>query len=420
MRLRLLCLGLFLITSTQAFAGGFAIFETSVRVSGMMGAYVADGRDVSTIFFNPAGLAQLSGFQFQTGAVFIAPNTRFRGPYPYSVEETRMDSKTFPIPHLYASYQIMEGLTAGLGVYVPFGLGSKWDRNWVGAGFATETGIQTAVVAPTLAYMLPFKEYGAISLGGSLQIGVLSAATLERRVTDFTTPTNGEPRMIRLEGEGDGLYYGYNVGIIYKPMDKLSVGFSYRSQLELNLVGDATFTNLPESQFIPGAKGDLSITTPANWTVGVSVRPTEDLTLNLDYVNWGWSSYDTLIIDFRPEFETAVLQDSKSPRLYEDVYQIRFGAEYIVRAVQGLTVRGGVGFDKNPVPDETIDPTLPDTDRLIGSLGASYFVTPNVGLNFYYTFIRGFEREATNSENNFRGYYNTFANIYGVGISLTF
>ena len=140
----------------------------------------------------------------------------------------------------------------------------------------------------------------------------------------------------------------------------------------------------------------------------------------MDYVNWGWSSYDTLIIDFRPEFETAVLQDSKSPRLYEDVYQIRFGAEYIVRAVQGLTVRGGVGFDKNPVPDETIDPTLPDTDRLIGSLGASYFVTPNVGLNFYYTFIRGFEREATNSENNFRGYYNTFANIYGVGISLTF
>ena len=132
-----------------------------------------------------------------------------------------MDSKTFPIPHLYASYQIMEGLTAGLGVYVPFGLGSKWDRNWSGAGFATETGIQTAVVAPTLAYMLPFKEYGEISIGASLQIGVLSAATLERRVTDFTTPTNGEPRMIRLEGEGDGLYYGYNVGIIYKQMDKL-------------------------------------------------------------------------------------------------------------------------------------------------------------------------------------------------------
>ena len=327
-----------------------------------------------------------------------------------------MESKTFPIPNIYASYQIAEGLTAGLGVYIPFGLGSKWDRNWVGSGIATETGIQTAVVAPTIAYMLPFKEYGEISIGASLQIGVLASAKLERKVYDF-----GTDGVSLLEGSSEEIYYGYNVGIIYKPMDKLAIGFSYRSQLELNIVGEATFTNLPSSGFINGAKGDLKITTPANWTLGISVRPTEDLTLNLDYVNWGWSSYDTLKVVFREEYRTLAVNEIISPRLYNDTYQLRFGAEYIVRAVNGLTVRGGVGFDNNPVPDETIDPTLPDTDRIIGALGASYYVTPNVGFNLYYTFIRGFERKSDNSANNsIHGYFNTHANIFGAGISLSF
>ncbi len=420
MRLRLLCLGLFLITSTQAFAGGFAIFETSVRVSGMMGAYVADGRDVSTIFFNPAGIAQLSGFQFQTGGVLIAPTSSFRGPYPHSVQETKMESQTFPIPFFYASYQIMDGLSAGLGFYVPFGLGTKWDKNWVGAGYSTETAVKTGILAPTIAYTLPFKEYGEISVGASFQIGVLADATLEKRITDFSTPTNGDPRMLRLEGKSAGLYYGYNFGIMYKPMDKLAIGFSYRSNLDLKFNGDAIFTNLPESQFIPGAKGDLTITTPVNWSLGISYRPTEDLTLNLDYVAWNWSSYDTLTIDFRTEYETDLLKDSKSPRNYNDVYQIRFGSEYNVRQVQGLMVRAGVAYDKNPVPDETLDPTLPDSDRLLGSLGASYHVTSSVSIDFFYMFIRADERLISTSENHFRGYYNTYAQLYGAGISLTF
>jgi len=243
---------------------------------------------------------------------------------------------------------------------------------------------------------------------------------LEKRITDFSTPTNGDPRMLRLEGKSAGLYYGYNFGIMYKPMDKLAIGFSYRSNLDLKFNGDAIFTNLPESQFIPGAKGDLTITTPVNWSLGISYRPTEDLTLNLDYVAWNWSSYDTLTIDFRTEYETDLLKDSKSPRNYNDVYQIRFGSEYNVRQVQGLMVRAGVAYDKNPVPDETLDPTLPDSDRLLGSLGASYHVTSSVSIDFFYMFIRADERLISTSENHFRGYYNTYAQLYGAGISLTF
>lgn len=416
MRFLLICFGLVLMGSQQVKASGFAIFETSVRVSGMMGAYVADGRDVSTIFFNPAGLAQLSGFHFSGGAEIIAPTSSYRGPYPNSVAKTDMESQQFVIPHVYASYQVMKDLTVGLGLYVPFGLGTKWDRNWVGRGNSTETSIETAVIAPAFGYTLPFKEYGDISIGASLQIGVLGKAILERVVTDIAEPTDGSKRLFRLEGESEEIFYGYTFGMIYKPMDKVSVGFNYRSEMEIKLSGEAQFTNLPSSQFVSGTTGGLTLTTPASLTIGVSVRPIENLTLNLDYVNWGWTSYDSLKIVFSQE--TARLKNISSPRLFKDVFQLRFGAEYIVNQVQGLTVRAGLGFDQNPVPDETLDSTLPDTDRLLGSLGASYAITKTVGFSVYYTFIRGAERLVKTNE--LPGYYNTHANLFGAEISIAF
>lgn len=413
MRKVLLTLVALAISITSANASGFALYEASVRISGMMGAYVANGNHVSTIFFNPAGLAQLSGTHVNVGGVMIAPRTTFRGPLPYTTEYA-MESQEFVVPHIYASHQVIEDLTVGLGVYVPFGLGSKWDENWVGNGISIETRIQTAVVNPVVAYKLPDFGIGDVMIGGGIQIGVLGNAELERGINDFV----GVDGTIRLEGETNETYYGYNFGVIYKPVEKLSVGFSYKSQLELNFKGDAEFTNLPESAFPPGNTGSLQITTPASWALGISSQPVEDLTVNFDYVWWGWSSYDELAIDF--DEETAVLQDISSPRDWEDVFQLRLGAEYGLPQVDNLVIRGGIGYDKNPAPDETVDATLPDTDRLLFSGGLTYHITDNLAFDLYYTFIRGEERKVDNSLNTLNGYYNTRAYIAGTALSFSF
>ena len=49
----------------------------------------------------------------------------------------------------------------------------------------------------------------------------------------------------------------------------------------------------------------------------------------------------------------------------------RLGAEYTLpwEAVKWLSVRAGAVYDETPVPDSTLDPTLPDADRIIGTLG---------------------------------------------------
>lgn len=62
----------------QAFGAGFALIDNSVGGLGL--AYAggaAQARDASTVFFNPAGLARLSGTQLLAGAHLLAPSVKF-------------------------------------------------------------------------------------------------------------------------------------------------------------------------------------------------------------------------------------------------------------------------------------------------------------------------------------------------------
>jgi long-chain fatty acid transport protein len=61
-----LCVILFAI-SKFTFAGGFQINEHSARAMGMAGAFTGLANDASAVYFNPAGITQLSGTNFLAG-----------------------------------------------------------------------------------------------------------------------------------------------------------------------------------------------------------------------------------------------------------------------------------------------------------------------------------------------------------------
>jgi hypothetical protein len=55
-----------------------------------------------------------------------------------------------------------------------------------------------------------------------------------------------------------------------------------------------------------------------------------------------------------------------SPKEWRDTVALRLGAEY---HIDRYAVRGGYAFDPTPVPRRRLDPTLPDGDRHVVSLG---------------------------------------------------
>jgi len=406
---KLLTIALLVFTHTLLNAGGFQVNEHGSRAMGMGGAFIAVASDPSAIYFNPAGLSQLKGLKVMMGATFIAPSTTFRGPAP-SINEHKMVKQIFYPINLYGSYQLSDKVVVGLGLNNPFGLGTKWPEDWVGRFLATETRLRTFFFTPAVSY----KVSDNISIGWGLDF-VYGQVLLKRKVD--LAPFAGEAN-VKLEGNGTG--FGYRFGVLAKPIKDLSVGFSYRGDVTLNFKGTAETQGPAQLQGnLPSGDVKTSLTTPQNFNFGVAYKVMPDLLLaaSLQYVTW--SSYKDLKVDFvDPKFP-----DLSSPKNWYYSYIVRFGGEY--NLLSNLDVRAGLLYDKNPIRDEYVDPTLPDADRLGFTLGAGYKMS-NLTLDFSYMFLRVAERTISNSKvyyagnTPFNGTYNTSTHLFGFNVTYNF
>lgn len=410
------------ISTGAVFASGFSIYEASVRANGMLGAFAAYADHVSTIFYNPAGLGGLEGIQISGGLSIIAPRTSFRNitslaPFGAKYE---MKEQEFLVPNFYGSYQINEQLTVGIGVYAPFGLGTEWPQNWVGRGATTKAEIKTLFVNPAVGYVLPDMGIGKIRVGAGLRMVAYGTVKLARAITEFTPEGS-----FLLEGDLKEPAFGYNLGILYQPIQEVTLGFTYRSAIVTEFEGEAQFLDLAVG-FPSTATGSTEIELPASWVAAINVKPLPNLTLEADYVWFGWSSYDELIINFDQSIPALASPASPEgtqivmPRNYNNSWQIRVGGEYTRFGVKGLTLRAGIAYDKNPIPEQDVDPTLPDADRWEFSGGLTYAINKHIAIDAAYIFIRANQRQVNNTHSGINGVYNTHASIPSLGFTLTY
>lgn len=411
MRSRLFLFVLPLLISANLFAGGFQLNEHGARALGMGGAFTGVANDASAVYWNGAGISFLKGTNIVLGASFIAPSSKFRGVAP-DVTEYRGKNLLFYPVHFFGTTQLSEKFSVGLGFTTPFGLGTEWDENWVGKYLAIETELRTFIVTPVISYR-PIESL-AISAGF-----VYSFADVLITRKNPLQPIFASDAFIHLEGD-DMFAYGFNAGIMFKPTKCVSIGASYHSEVTYEFEGTATSTG-PEQVASSLPKGDITaeLTTPQNIAGGIAVDLSSKLKLSADFQYVGWSSYDTLAVTF---VETGVV--SASPRMYDDSYIIRLGGSY--KANDQLTVLGGIYYDKNPVSNEYLNPSLPESNRIGLSLGFEAHLFENLSIQGSYLFIRGQQLTIDTSEevytpggSTFNGTYNTSANIFGLSFNLS-
>ena len=117
-------LGLVWLNAGPAVGGGFFLYEQSVKSLG--NAYAgaeSSAEDAGTIFYNPAGITQLPGSQFELGANVVIPSAKFdnRGsttsPLPGGAPLTGGDGgdagKAGVGPNFYYSQEITPRIHAG-------------------------------------------------------------------------------------------------------------------------------------------------------------------------------------------------------------------------------------------------------------------------------------------------------------------
>ncbi|HED05916.1 MAG TPA: hypothetical protein ENI61_04445 [Ignavibacteria bacterium] len=230
MKIKLFILSLLLLLSESVFAGGFQINEHGAKAMAMGGAFTAIANNPSAMYYNVAGITQLKGFHLMLGTTMIVPEASFRGVAP-AITEYKMINQTFFPTYFYATYQVNKSLFLGVGFTTPFGLGTKWNSNWIGRYLAIKTNIQTFQINPSIAYKISDK----LSVSGSF---VYSFANVTITQKTPQTPFAGDA-FVQLTGK-DNSAFGYQFGILYKPDKKLSFGASFHSQIKYNFDGTVT------------------------------------------------------------------------------------------------------------------------------------------------------------------------------------
>ena len=148
--------------AAQAHASGYHFGTQSVSSQATANSSAAEAADPSTIFYNPAGLTKLEGTQATINLNLVIPSIDSydqKGYYPYDAKGTKVEGSKGEVikgssnnsidpgltfaPHAYASHQINDRVSVGLGVFVPFGSGTEYERDSVLRYNVNELGLQT-------------------------------------------------------------------------------------------------------------------------------------------------------------------------------------------------------------------------------------------------------------------------------------
>ena len=401
-----LCL-LLLLLSVRADAAGFGIYEWSARGNALGGAMVGRADDPSTIAYNPAGMVQLEGTQFMAGFTAISPTVDMEGfnlPIGWDSSASTLSATWFP-PHIYYTRQVNENHWFGVGLFTRFGLGTEFDPGWFGRYNSTNAEITSVSLNPSWAWKLNDK----VSVGVGIE-AMYFGINLQRQIL-------AGPVDIGSELEGDSFGLGWNLGLLFKPVEEVRIGLAYRSSVEQDVEGDLRFST-PVPGVLTNTNANGKITLPDLFSAGVFWQATPRLGLEIDAVLTRWSTYDKLTIRYDDPVNGKDF--ATSPKDWNDTWRYQLGIEYALN--DKLDLRLGYVIDPSPIPDHTVDYILPTNDRKLYSIGLGFKNNDwNYDLSYTYLDIEPRDIAYRDSEGVFQSRQdNGDAHLFGVSVSRKF
>jgi long-chain fatty acid transport protein len=366
--LRLLLKPLLLVLAANLplnlWANGYLLPDQDAFATARGEAFIATADNASAVYYNPAGITQLEGNNVRAGFYGIDLEPTYTP--PGGGQTSHNEDKLHAVPQFFYTYgRTNWPASFGLGVYSPFGLAVKWPQDTGFRTIATEASLTYLRINPVVA----LKVAPNFSIGGGVTVNYASA-DLRQGIVWPTQPYD------EFRFTGDGWDVGYNLGLLWKPHEKISIGISFRSATTVNMKGYTDAHNAmslpsppypampPFSSFTSHSTANADFSFPLNVAFGVSYRPTPkwNLEFNADYSDW--SSVGTLTIYESSSPPVQTVLNWQSSWLYE------FGATRYFP--NGWQVSAGYVFNENSVPNANYTPFVADLDRHFFSIGAGH------------------------------------------------
>jgi long-chain fatty acid transport protein len=438
------------LTLGQAHASGFQLRESSVKNlgRGQAGTAVAQN-DASVVTNNPAAMTNLDKNTVQADITVIDLTADFNGggtaafgsplASPLTGGNGGDPGDATAVPNLAAVFPMsgaLEGLTLGASIGAPFGLKTEYDSNWVGRYNAIQSEVKTVDLTLSAAVRLHDRfsvgvgfiyERAEATLTNAVDFG---SAICRVNIAACITPTPAtavfgpqkNDGLFKVEGDSTGI--GWLFGAQWRATDKLSIGYSHRSEIDHDLDGDLDFT-LPaavQAAFGPAAAafsdgpGGAKLTTPSIDTLSIQYDFTDSFRLMADVQQTDWHSLQSVRIT--RSSGTVVGNEAFN---WDDSTLYALGAEFDLS--DALTLRGGVSKDESPTNDETRTPRLPDDDRMLYSIGLTWNVSDNLSVDAAYQRIEIDDPKVdvfSSSGSRLTGDFDGYANLFGVAAQYRF
>ena len=370
-----------LLLSTSAMAAGFHLREQSAAAQGNAYAGATAGAENgSYAYYNAAGLTRQKGLQVNLGATYIAPRATAKnvmsesGTRGADVENVVHAAVS---PNGTVSYQLNDRAFAAIAVNSPFGMITKYDRDWVGSDHGITSDLKSGAITPMFAY----KATDKLSLGAGVQMQYVWA-----HLTSSHTLAPGV-RVNNVTTNGNDFDMGYQLGALYEFTDSTRVGVGYRSEINHKLKGKMKSSGSPSSEFnaLTNQKISAKLTTPAMLSMGVYHDINEKWAVMAEYQRVFWSSFQNLTFVGdrlnKPEGNIAQVKEN-----WRDTNFYSIGTSYMLDNQWKL--RLGLAYDQSAVRYAHRTPRIPDSDRIWYSAGLGYQYNENLSFDMGYTYIK--------------------------------
>jgi long-chain fatty acid transport protein len=331
-----------LIAAPALATDGYFQLGYGTAQNGMGGTGVALSLNTMSPATNPAGNAWVTGYDL--GLAVFNPNREFTvtgapsgypGTFGLAPGTVKSGTNVFLMPSIGANWKLSDKMTFGVAIYGNGGMNTSYSESVFYAG-RTGVNLMQMYIAPTLTYKVGQDHAFGIS-------PVLGYQTFQAEGVGSFAPYSSSPSNLSNNAHDTSLGWGVRVGYLGKLAPWLSVGASYQTEMEMQ-----KFTKYAG---LFAEHGDFDI--PANWTVGVAIKPAESFTVAFDVQQIYYSKTESIGNPMLPNLMTARLGDDGGAGFgWKDVTAYKLGLQWV--ANPGLTLRAGYAYAKQPIPESEV------------------------------------------------------------------
>ncbi|CAH6785637.1 Long-chain fatty acid transport protein [Vibrio chagasii] len=373
-----------IFTSLNAFASGLFLQEAVVANAGTTGA--GDGvytRSAAAMWTNPATMSHMG--ESKTTINTMAFDLEMQ----YQDNGNKQDGKAHTVMPSFGAFhahQVTDKLHLGIALGAVGGSSLDYGSEWAGSPLLEDITLTAMQVNPSLSYKLNDQW----SVGAGLQ---LSWAALQQTTSALTIKQDTD------------WAYGYNLGVMYTPTDKLKLGASYRSKLEHEFNNDVNGPT--EFGLLSSLSTDIAL--PEIVDVSASYALNSQLDLLASVQLHRWSEWDTTVLDFGTQLGGIPIE-----RDWDDVWKFAVGADYQLNSDWRL--KAGFSYETSPQDDPTMQYVdLPVGEQYRYSVGAStYWDDILIDVFYEYADLGSVDMDRFMVDGSFDG------RIHFVGVSATF